>query len=359
METPIKANGHSDTSGLFYLFFHMNGISEKDIVDFEHLSKEEIIHRLKQKNTGEQQRFLGRDILSIKDLSKEDILLVLAHAKSLKDTPQPDLLRGRVMGSCFFEPSTRTRLSFETAMHRLGGSVVGFADAAVTSIKKKETLYDSMKIIGQYVDVIAMRHPVEGAARRAAEATDKPVLNGGDGANQHPTQTLLDVFTIQESQGKLDGLNIAMIGDLKYGRTVHSLAQALAHFNAKLFFVAPESLQMPKYICSELAESHTSYSCHETIEEIVNHVDILYMTRIQSERFPDTMEYDRIKDVYVLTKDLIKNAKPNMKILHPLPRVNELKKEVDDTIHAYYFEQAQNGIYTRQALLGLVLGALH
>jgi aspartate carbamoyltransferase catalytic subunit len=302
--------------------------------------------------------FAGKDILSINQLTKDGILYILSHAQKLKQKPEPELLKNHVMASCFFEPSTRTRLSFETAMERLGGTVMGFADAGVTSTKKKETLYDSMKIIGQYADVIAMRHPLEGAARRAAEATDKPVLNGGDGANQHPTQTLLDLFTINECQGRLENLHIAMVGDLKYGRTVHSLAQALKHFNAHLYFVAPKSLEMPKYIYQELDEAGITYSLHEKMEEVIPRVDILYLTRIQGERFPDQMEYEAIKNVYVLNKKMIANAQPNMRVMHPLPRVNELATDVDDTPHAYYFEQAENGLYVRQALLGLVLGKL-
>ncbi|MFA6486223.1 MAG: aspartate carbamoyltransferase [Candidatus Magasanikbacteria bacterium] len=300
----------------------------------------------------------GRDIISITDLDKAEILHVLKHTRALKLKQQPKLLDGLVMGSCFFEPSTRTRLSFETAMQRLGGRVVGFADPGVTSAKKGETLYDAMKIIGQYCDAIAMRHPIEGAARRASEATDKPILNGGDGANQHPTQTLLDLFSILETQKKLEGLNIALIGDLKYGRTTHSLAQALIHFNARLFFVAPDSLQMPDHICDELKAHGVKYTMHQKIEEVADKVDILYMTRIQGERFADPMEYERIKNVFVLTADMLTGAKSNMRVMHPLPRVNEITTDVDNTKHAYYFEQAENGLYVRQALLALVLGKL-
>ena len=302
--------------------------------------------------------FVGRDIISIRDMTRQGIEYVLAHAKLLKQQPQPNLLQNKVMGSCFFEPSTRTRLSFETAMQLLGGSVVGFADADVTSIKKKETLYDSMKIIGQYVDVIAMRHPIEGAAKRTAEATDVPVINGGDGANQHPTQTLLDLFTILECQGTIDGLHIAMVGDLKYGRTVHSLAQALKHYNVTISFVAPTSLQMPTYITSELDTANIQYTRSEHIAPVLNTADIIYMTRIQEERFPDKMEYEKIKDVYVLSANMLQSTKPTMRVLHPLPRVHEITTDVDSTPHAYYFQQAKNGIYVRQALLGLVLGAL-
>lgn len=300
----------------------------------------------------------NRDIISITDLSKDEILHILKLAESLKKHPQTKLLEGKIMASCFFEPSTRTRLSFETAMERLGGKVMGFAESGVTSAKKGETLYDSIKIIGQYADVIAMRHPYEGAARRAAEATDKPILNGGDGANQHPTQTLLDLFTIKECQKKLGGLRVAMVGDLKYGRTTHSLAQALAHFNTRLYFVAPESLRMPEYICEELKDKKIKFSLHKKIEEVINKIDILYMTRIQGERFADPMEYERIKNVYVLNLKMLDKAGSNLKIMHPLPRVNEIATDVDKTKHAYYFEQAENGLYVRQALLGLVLGKL-
>lgn len=302
--------------------------------------------------------FKNRDIISISELSKAEILQALKLAYDLKKKPQPKLLEGKIMASCFFEPSTRTRLSFETAMEKLGGKVMGFADPGVTSAKKGETLYDAMRIIGQYADVIAMRHPYEGAARRAAEATDKPILNGGDGANQHPTQTLLDLFTIKECQKKLEGLRVALVGDLKYGRTTHSLAQALTHFNARLHFVAPESLQMPEYIREELKQNKIKFSLHKKIEEVINKVDILYMTRIQEERFADPMEYERVKNVYVLDAKMLAKAKTNLKIMHPLPRVNEIATDVDKTKYAYYFEQAENGLYVRQALLGLVLGKL-
>ncbi|MFH1946570.1 MAG: aspartate carbamoyltransferase [Candidatus Magasanikbacteria bacterium] len=303
-------------------------------------------------------KFLGRDIISINELTKTDILHILKHASELKKKPQPKLLEGKIMASCFFEPSTRTRLSFETAMERLGGKVMGFADGQVTSAKKGETTWDAMKIIGQYADVIAMRHPLEGSARRAAESTDKPVLNGGDGANQHPTQTLLDLFTIKECQKKLEGLNIALVGDLKYGRTTHSLAQALTKFGARLYFVAPEALQMPSYICDELKKQKVKFSIHDKIEDVINKVDILYMTRIQAERFADPMEYERVKNVFVLNSKMLEKAKPNMRVMHPLPRVNEIDIDVDKTKYAYYFEQAENGLFTRQALLGLVLGKL-
>ncbi|MBI5728255.1 MAG: aspartate carbamoyltransferase [Candidatus Magasanikbacteria bacterium] len=302
--------------------------------------------------------FKHRDIISVGDLTKEEILHILATATALKKKPQPKLLSGHVLGSCFFEPSTRTRLSFETAMLRLGGGVTGFADPVVTSVKKGETLFDTIKIIGQYVDVIAMRHPLDGAARRATEATDTPVINGGDGANQHPTQTLLDLFTIQECQGRLEGLEIALVGDLKYGRTVHSLAQALAHFGARLYFVAPGALQMPTYVTDELKHAGIKFSCHEAMADVVKKADIIYMTRIQEERFADRMEYERVKDVYVLTPATLADSKKNARVLHPLPRVQEIAPSVDALPQAYYFAQAKNGIYVRQAVLGLVLGKI-
>ena len=302
--------------------------------------------------------YQNKDVISVKDLTKADIQKILQVAQQLKEKPQPELLKNKVMASLFYEPSTRTRLSFETAMERLGGRIIGFAEAGVSSSAKGETLYDAIKIVGQYADVIAMRHPVEGSARRAAESTDKPVLNGGDGANQHPTQTLLDLFTIYEAQKKLDGLEVAMVGDLKYGRTVHSLASALTHFGARLYFVAPEMLQMPDYILEELKTKKIKYSLHEEISDVADKVDILYMTRIQKERFTDPLDYERVKDVYILTKDHLAKVKKNMRVMHPLPRVNEIATDVDKTPYAYYFEQAENGLYARQALLSLVLGKI-
>ncbi|OGH59533.1 MAG: aspartate carbamoyltransferase [Candidatus Magasanikbacteria bacterium RIFCSPHIGHO2_01_FULL_33_34] len=303
--------------------------------------------------------FKNRDIISITDLSKSDILHILKVAEDLKKKPRPDLLKGNIMASCFFENSTRTRLSFETAMLRLGGNVTGFSNADVTSIKKGETLYDTIKIIGQYVDVIALRHPLEGAAKLASEATDKPIINGGDGANQHPTQTLLDLFTIRECQKKLTDLKIALVGDLKYGRTVHSLAQALVHFGVRLYLIAPNVLQMPNHILDTLKLSGIKFSMHENMESIINKVDIIYMTRIQEERFTDKIEYERLKDSFILKTEHLKKVQNSMRIMHPLPRVNEISPDVDKTKHAYYFEQAKNGLFVRQAILGLLLGKLN
>ncbi|WP_299667186.1 aspartate carbamoyltransferase [uncultured Psychromonas sp.] len=296
-----------------------------------------------------------KNIISIADLSRSDLELILQTAHSLKQTPQPELLKNKVIASCFFEASTRTRLSFETAVQRLGGSVIGFDSGGNTSLAQKgETLADSVKIIASYADAFFMRHPQEGAARLASEFTEIPVINGGDGSNQHPTQTLLDLFTIYETQATLDNLNIAFVGDLKYGRTVHSLAQALSLFNCNFYFISPEALAMPDYIIEELNERNINFSLHSSIEEVVDDLDVLYMTRVQKERFDET-EYQHMKSAFLLNAGMLGNVRDNLKVLHPLPRVDEINIDVDDTPYAYYFQQAQNGVYARQALLALLL----
>lgn len=298
-----------------------------------------------------------KHIISISELSREELELIVNTAGQLKAQPNPELIKHKVVASCFFEPSTRTRLSFETAIQRIGGSVIGFDNGGNTSLAKKgETLADSVQVISSYVDAFVMRHPQEGAARLASEFSHGiPVINAGDGSNQHPSQTLLDLFTLFETQGRLDNLNVAFVGDLKYGRTVHSLAQALAKFNNnRFFFVAPEALAMPDYICEELDEAGVTYSLHADMESVIPELDILYMTRVQKERF-DESEYAHIKSAYVLTAALLDNARPNMKVLHPLPRVDEITTDVDKTPHAYFFQQAENGVYAREALLALVL----
>lgn len=289
-------------------------------------------------------------------MTRDELELIVKTASSLKGSPQPILLKNKIIASCFFEASTRTRLSFETAIQRLGGTVIGFDNAGNTSLAKKgETLADSVSVISSYADAFVMRHPQEGAARLASEFSKVPVINGGDGSNQHPTQTLLDLFSIYETQGSLDNLNIALVGDLKYGRTVHSLAQALAKFNGcKFHFISPKALAMPEYICSELEEQGIRYSVHETIEEVIPSIDILYMTRVQKERFDET-EYQHMKASYILSLETLDGAKDNLKILHPLPRVDEITTDVDATSYAYYFQQAENGVYAREALLALVL----
>ncbi|MCD9495660.1 aspartate carbamoyltransferase [Photobacterium carnosum] len=298
-----------------------------------------------------------KHIISISELNRAELELIIDTAARLKAEPNPTLLKNKVVASCFFEPSTRTRLSFETAIQRLGGTVVGFDSPGNTSLANKgETLSDSVQVITSYVDAFVMRHPQEGAARLASEFSNGvPVINGGDGANQHPTQTLLDLFTIHETQGRLDGINIAFVGDLKYGRTVHSLTQALSKFNdVKFFFIAPEVLAMPDYICEELDDAGISYSLHNNMEDIIPELDILYMTRVQKERF-DESEYVHMKAAYILTANMLESARDNLKVLHPLPRVDEITVDVDKTKYAYFFQQAENGVYARQALLALVL----
>ncbi len=299
-------------------------------------------------------RFYNRDIISIADFTRADMEQILEVAAGLKQTPRPGLLQGKVIASCFFEASTRTRLSFETAAQRLGGTLIGFADGGNTSAKKGETLADSIKIISSYTDAVVIRHPQEGAARLAAEFSDVPVINGGDGANQHPTQTLLDLFSIRECQGRLDDLTVTFVGDLKYGRTVHSLTQALTHFNATFNFIAPDALAMPDYLLQELDEKGIRWRRAQSIEEVVADTDIIYITRVQKERFDET-EFKHIASNYVLTNNVLKQAPPHLKVLHPLPRVDEIAVEVDRTPHAYYFEQARNGVFARQALLALIL----
>ncbi|MBS6437851.1 MULTISPECIES: aspartate carbamoyltransferase [Pantoea] len=300
-----------------------------------------------------------KHIISINDLSRDELEQVLHTAARLKANPQPELLKHKVIASCFFEASTRTRLSFETAMHRLGASVVGFADGSNTSLGKKgETLADTISVIGTYVDAIVMRHPQEGAARLATEFSGGvPILNAGDGANQHPTQTLLDLFTIRETQSRLDNLSIAMVGDLKYGRTVHSLTQALAKFDGnRFYFIAPDALAMPAYITDTLDERGIVWSRHDSIEAVIPHADILYMTRVQKERL-DPSEYANVKAQFILRAADLAGARDNMKVLHPLPRVDEIATDVDKTPYAWYFQQAGNGIFARQALLALVLNS--
>lgn len=296
----------------------------------------------------------GRDIVSISDLSKSDLEFIIERAAALKASGPKPLLQDRLIASCFFEASTRTRLSFETAVQRLGGTLIGFSDSGHTSAKKGETLSDSIRMIASYADAIIMRHPQEGAARLAAEVAGIPVINGGDGANQHPTQTLLDLFSIAECQGRLEGLAVALVGDLKYGRTVHSLAQALGHFNPRFYFVSPEALAMPGYIEDSLKEAGIQFEYVEQLEDVIPMVDVLYMTRVQKERF-DPTEYMHIASQFILRADMLRQARPHMRVMHPLPRVDEIHPAVDRTPHAYYFQQAENGVYARQALLSLVM----
>ncbi len=302
--------------------------------------------------------FKGRDIISIRDFSKEELLYVLSIAKRIEKSPNKDLLKNQIAALLFFEPSTRTRLSFGSATKRLGGNCIGFAKAGVTSIKKGETLWDTIKMVEQYSDVIIMRHPLEGAARLAAEAAEIPIINAGDGSNQHPTQTLLDLYTIQKEKGKLENLNIGFIGDLKYGRTVHSLVIALSHFNANMFFISPPALKMPDHYLEELKQKKIKFTEVQNLSKVSKQLDVLYVTRIQQERFPDKLEYEKYKNVYRLDKSLLETSKKDIIIMHPLPRVGEISPELDETENAVYFKQAGNGIPVRQALLALVLGKI-
>ena len=297
-----------------------------------------------------------KDLISITDYSKEDYLHILKLAAEFEENPNQRLLEGKVVASLFFEPSTRTRLSFETAINRLGGRIIGFSDAGSSSVSKGETLHDTIRMVSNYVDLIVMRHHLEGSARYAAEVADVPVINAGDGANQHPTQTLLDMYSILKTQGTLDNINIFMIGDLKYGRTVHSLLMALSEFENPIFnFIAPEELAMPEEYKLFLKEKGIRFFEHTEINENINHADIIYMTRVQKERFMDPIEYEKVKNVYILKNNMLNDTKPNMRILHPLPRINEIHPDVDKNEKAYYFTQAKNGVYTRQAIIAHIL----
>ncbi len=299
----------------------------------------------------------SNNLVSITDISKEEILYLLEQARYFEEHPNHKILDGKVVATLFFEPSTRTRLSFETAVNRLGGRVIGFSDASTTSSSKGETLKDTIKMVSNYVDLIIMRHYLEGAARYATEVTDTPIINAGDGANQHPSQTMLDLYSIYKTQGRLENLTITMVGDLKYGRTVHSLLMAMRYFNPTFRFVACEELQMPKEYKEFCDKNGIKYSEHtEFSPDVINSSDIIYMTRVQRERFTDIMEYERVKDLYTLRNSMLDDSRENLRILHPLPRVNEIAYDVDDNPKAYYFQQAQNGLYARQAIICKALG---
>ncbi len=304
--------------------------------------------------------FKGKDIISIKDFSKKEINYILDYAKEMipyaKGDKYNDLLKGKVLSTLFFEPSTRTRLSFESSMNRLGGRVIGFADPSGTSQKKGESLADTIRMADSYSDAIVIRHPHEGAARLAAEFADSPVLNAGDGAGRHPTQCLLDLFTIRSEKKQIKNKNIVLLGDLKYGRTVHSLAYALALYGARLTFVSPASLKMPNEVTDECKELGIEPTYTSNLEKTIKDADVLYVTRIQRERFPDAEEYNKVVGSYKINKSLLENAKENLIIMHPLPRVTEIHPEVDKTPHALYFKQAFNGVPVRMALLSSVIG---
>ena len=298
-----------------------------------------------------------QNFVTIANLSKDEILYLISMAQEFEKHPNREILKGKVVATLFFEPSTRTRLSFETAANRLGARIIGFTDAKVTSATKGETLKDTILMVSNYADAIAMRHHIEGAAQYASEVAPIPIINAGDGAHEHPSQCLLDLYSIYKTQGTLENLNIYLVGDLKYGRTVHSLITAMRHFNPTFHFVAPKELAMPqeyKIYCDEHGIKYVEHT--EFNEQTIADADIIYMTRVQKERFSDLMEYERVKNVYILNRAMLSMTKDNMKILHPLPRVNEIAYDVDDDPHAYYIQQAKNGLYARQAIFCYCLG---
>ncbi len=297
-----------------------------------------------------------KSLISITDFSTEEIVRILEIASRFETSPEPQLLNGKVVATLFFEPSTRTRLSFESAINRMGGRIIGFSDPNISSVSKGETLKDTIRIVSNYCDLIVMRHPLEGSSRYASEVATVPVINAGDGANQHPTQTLLDMYSIKKTQGRLDNINIFMVGDLKYGRTVHSLVQAMSPFNPTFHFISHPKLRMPQEYLDFLDAKKVKYFEHEQFTDIISEADIIYMTRVQRERFQDLMEYEKTKDLYILHNSMLDNTKPTMKILHPLPRVNEISQDVDSNPKAYYFQQALNGVFARQAVISYVLG---
>ncbi len=298
-----------------------------------------------------------KSLVSINDLSREEIIAILDMAELYSQQPRQKVLEDTVVATLFFEPSTRTRLSFESAVNQLRGRILGFAEASSSSVSKGESLKDTILTVSNYVDLIVMRHPIEGAARYAAEVSPVPIINAGDGANQHPTQTLLDLFSIRKTQGTLENQTICMVGDLKYGRTVHSLLMAMSLFHAKFVFIAPPELRLPDEYRKFLKDKNLPFQEYETLtEETIADADILYMTRVQRERFSDPLEYEKVKNVYVLRNALLEHTKPNLKVLHPLPRVNEIATDIDANPKAYYFQQARNGVYTRMAIISTILG---
>ena len=297
-----------------------------------------------------------KNLISMREIKPEEIIKILDVAEKIKTGKLKIDLKGKVMANVFYEPSTRTQLSFESAMKRLSGEVITMQGTKGTSVEKGETLFDTVNVLAQYSDIIVIRHSWEGAARYVSESVEIPVVNAGDGANQHPTQCLLDLFSILKTQNTLENLNVVLAGDLKYGRTVHSLAYGLAPFNPSFHFISPATLKMPGRIKKELAELGIPVTESDSLDGTLKDSDILYMTRIQRERFPDPEEYNKVKNAYQLRLNHLENVKSNFKILHPLPRVNEIHTEVDETEYAYYFEQARNGVYTRQAIISTLLG---
>jgi len=305
-------------------------------------------------------KFKGRDIVSIKDFTREEIDYILKISDEMEKYVKTgcELLKGKIMATLFFEPSTRTRLSFEAAMKKLGGECIGFSSAEGSSVAKGENLSDTIHVVENYCDVIILRHPLEGAAKFAAEVATVPVINAGSGAEEHPTQALLDLFTIKREKNRIDGLKIALVGDLKYGRTVHSLAYALSMYDVDLYFVSPELLRMRKSVLHDLKERDITYHEYTKLDDVISNIDVLYVTRIQKERFSDPAEYEKVRGTYKITLETLKDAKEDLIILHPLPRVEEIDPTVDNTPFAKYFKQTYYGLLLRMALLALVLGAI-
>lgn len=303
--------------------------------------------------------FKNRDVISIKDFSRHEIDHILRTAEAMEPLAKAGsgMLRGKTLATLFFEPSTRTRLSFESAMYKLGGTAIGFAEPKVSSVEKGENLADTVRVVENYADVLAVRHPLEGAARVAAEFASVPIINAGSGAEEHPTQALLDLYTMKKEKKSIDGLSIALVGDLRYGRTVHSLSYALSNYKVRVYLVSPESLRMRREVL-ETVKGKMKVIEKTALEEVVPELDVLYVTRIQKERFPDPAEYAKVRGIYKVDLNLLKNAKKDMIILHPLPRVDEIAPEIDATPHARYFQEVWNGIVTRMALLALMMGAV-
>jgi len=304
--------------------------------------------------------FTGRDIVSIKDFSREEIDHIIKISEEMEPISKTGskILAGKIMGMLFFEPSTRTRLSFETAMKRLGGDVIGFSEPATSAVQKGETLADTMRVVENYLDVAVLRHPLEGSARLAADYTSVPVINAGSGAEEHPTQALLDLYTIYREKGKIDGLNIGLLGDLRYGRTVHSLACALSLYDVGLYLISPEQLKMRREVLDAIQGKIKLIKEGQKLEDFLPALDVLYVTRIQKERFPNQAEYEKVKGTYKITPSLLQDAREKLIIMHPLPRVDEISPEVDQTKHAVYFRQVRSGLVTRMALLAMILGAI-
>lgn len=298
----------------------------------------------------------NKSLVSISDYSRDEILRILDLSAEFEQQPRQDLLKGKVVASLFFEPSTRTRLSFESAIQQLGGSIIGFASADTSSVRKGESLKDTILTVSNYSDLIVMRHPVDGSARYASEVSPVPIINAGDGANQHPTQCLLDLYSIKKTQGRLEGLDVAFVGDLKYGRTVHSLVIALTQFKTRFHLVSPTELKLPSAVKRYIKEARLEYYQYTDLNDVIPNCDILYMTRIQRERFPDPLDYEKVKNSYNLNNQMLANSRPNLKVLHPLPRVNEIHVDVDSNPKAYYFEQALNGVFVRQAIVASIFG---